>query len=129
MPDETNALQQLRRVQARMEAIARADGEELTPEDLTNICCAMMSLGYGGDGGPMRLGATPDQMLERDDLLAWVADTFAEEIAQLDEVTTAMRQRLVAEGLDEDAVDAELEQACEAFMEGTENPNQLPLLP
>jgi hypothetical protein len=91
MDDERRTLQALRaRVQARMEAIARRDGEEWTPDDMRQLCCAMMSLGYGGEGGPLRIRATVEATLEMEDYLAWVTATFADEIALLDEVTTAL---------------------------------------
>lgn len=130
MEDERRQLRELRaRVQARMEALARFDGVEWAPENMRELCCAMMSLGYGGEGGPMRIRATAEDTLLMEDYLAWVTAHFADEIALLDEVTTALLQRLHAEGLDENAQETAVQQACQEFAEGTEDSHQLPLFP
>jgi len=119
MDDERRQMQALRRqVQAKMEAIAHQDGEAWTPDHQHQLCGPIISLGYGCEGARLRIRATVEETLVMEEYLAWVTEHFVDEIAQLDELTTAMVNRIH----DDDALEDELEQALQDFLEGTDDP-------
>ncbi len=71
------------RVYAKMKAIARADGEELTDEDMTNVCYAIMALSHDLHSRTLRtremttelrVHETPLKMLMAEEFFAWVEE-------------------------------------------------------
>jgi hypothetical protein len=113
-------------VQTTLEAIARHNGETLTPEDVQQLCGAMM-LGQFGDSEPFRIRNTPEDTLEMETHLAWVATHFAEEISCLDQVSWEFVRQYDLEGLEGDERDAAVMRELLAFIEGYDDPRQLRL--
>jgi hypothetical protein len=119
MDDEGRQMQALRGlVQARMEGLARFDGVEWTPDNMRELCCALLTLGGGGSGGPLRIRATAEDTLLMEDYLAWVAEHFREEIARLDQLVLAIQHRANPTGVAEAAPNQALTQALTAFIQG-----------
>lgn len=128
MRHETPTLRELRaRVQTRLESMARHDGEELTAEDVQQLCGAMMMLGRFGNPEPFRIRNTPEATLELEAYLAWVATHCAEEIDWLDQVSLELVRKHDLEGLEGDERDAAVEHALQEFVEGYDDPHQLRL--
>jgi hypothetical protein len=113
------------RVQTKLEAIARHDGETLTAEDVQQLCGSMMMLGQYGDPEPFRIRNTPDETIEMEVHLAWVATRFAEEIAWLDELTVELIQQYHDEGLEDEERSAAVMGDLLAFIEGYDDPRQM----
>jgi hypothetical protein len=111
-------------VQTTLESIARCDSATLTAEDVQELCGAMMMLGRFGDLEPFRIRKTPDETLEMEVHLAWVAIHFAEEIARLDELTVELIQHYHREGLEGDKRSAVVTRELLAFIEGYDDPRQ-----
>jgi hypothetical protein len=114
-------------VQTKLEAIARHDGETLTTEDVQQLCGAMMMLGQYGNPEPFRIRNTPEDTLEMETHLAWVATHFAEEISCLDQVSWDLVRQYDLEGLEGDECDAAVMRELLAFIEGYDDPRQLRL--
>jgi hypothetical protein len=114
-------------VQTTLEAIARHDGETLTAEDVQQLCGSMMMLGQYGNPEPFRIWDTPDETMEMEVHLAWVATHFAEEIAWLDELTVERIQQCLDEGLEDDERSAAVMGDLLAFIEGYDDARQLRL--
>ena len=114
-------------MQTKLEAIARHDGETLTAEDVQQLCGAMMMVGQYGDSEPFRIRNTPEETLEMEAHLAWVATHFAEEIARLDELTVELIRQYHDEGLEGDERSAAVMRDLLAFIEGYDDPRQLRL--
>jgi hypothetical protein len=128
MRHETLTLHALRvRVQTKLESMARHDGEELTAEDVQQLCGAMMMLGQSGDSEPFRIWNTPEETLEMEAHLVWVATHFAEEISCLDQVSWDLVRQYDLEGLEGDERDAAVMRDLLPFIEGYDDPRQLRL--
>jgi hypothetical protein len=128
MRSEPPTLRALRaRVQTKLESIARHDDETLTAEDVQQLCGAMMMLGQYGDSEPFRIRNTPEETLEMEAPLDWVAIHFAREIAELDELTVELIQQYHGEGLEGDERSAAVMGDLLVFIEGYNDPRQLRL--
>jgi hypothetical protein len=114
-------------VQTKLESIARHDGEALTAEDVQQLCGAMMMLGQFGDSELFRIRNTPEETLEMEVSLAWVATHVAEEIGWLDQLTVERIQQHHREGLEGDERSAAVMRELLAFIEGYDDPRQLRL--
>jgi hypothetical protein len=115
------------RVQTKLEAIARHDGETLTAEDVQQLCGTMIMLGQHGNPEPFRIRNTPEETLEMEAHLAWVATHFAEEIEWLDRLSVELIQQHHREGQEVDESDAAVMQELLAFIEGYDDTRQLRL--
>jgi hypothetical protein len=114
-------------MQTTLEAIARHDGETLTAQDVQQRCGAMMMLGQNGDPEPFRIRNTPEETLEMEAHLAWVATHFAAEISCLDQVSWELVRQYDLEGLEGDERDAAVMRDLLPFIEGYADPRQLRL--
>jgi hypothetical protein len=107
--------------------MARYDGEELTAEDVQQLCGAMMMLGRFGNPEPFRIRNTPEATLEMEAYLAWVATHFAAEISCLDQVSWDLVRQYDLEGLEGDERSAAVMRDLLAFIEGYDDRRQLRL--
>jgi hypothetical protein len=128
MRDEKPTLRALHaRVQTKLEAIARHDGETLTPEDVQQRCGAMMMLGEFEDSEPFCIRNTLEETREMEVHLAWVATHVAEEIDWLDRLSVELVQQHHREGQEGDECDAAVMRELLAFIKGYDDPRQLRL--
>jgi hypothetical protein len=110
-----------------LESIARHDGETPTTEDVQQHCWTMIMWGQHGNPEPFRIRNTPEETLEMEVHLAWVATHVAEEIEWLDRLSVELIQQHPREGQEGDDSNAAVMRELLAFIEGYDDPLQLRL--
>jgi hypothetical protein len=112
-------------IEAKMEAIAAHVGTTATTEAINQVCVVIALLKHPESIAQMRLGNTVEQTLERERYITWVAEVFAEEVEQHDQLSTAavleFADRSGPGGFTEDSVFQYLTLAERPFMYGDGN--------
>jgi hypothetical protein len=112
-------------IEAKMQAIAAHVGTTATTGAIDQVCFVITMLKLPHVVAQMRLGNTVEQTLERERYLAWVAEVFAEEVEQHDQISTAavleFANRSGPGGFTEDGVCQYLSLAERPFMRGDGN--------